>query len=172
MAGSGLLAPTYDPAVISPAVEALTADARAEVTALLRSHGWSHRQIMGQLEALDALAASEDGLALIATRVGAVAGFISLQVHGWNRLAQIHGLAVRHDQRRRGCATRLIEAAEVFARDRGCRGIYVDTPVDNEAGRAFYVARGYSEDYRMSRYYADDLDGITYVKFFGVGGPL
>jgi hypothetical protein len=42
----------------------------------------------------------------------------------------------------------------------------VDTPVDNEGARTFYVARGYSEDYRMSRYYADDLDGITYVKFF------
>jgi hypothetical protein len=44
--------------------------------------------------------------------------------------------------------------------------VYVDTPVDNEAGRAFYVACGYAEDYRMTRYYADDLDGVTYVKFF------
>jgi ribosomal protein S18 acetylase RimI-like enzyme len=63
-------------------------------------------------------------------------------------------------------ATELLEAAEAFARDRDCRGVYVDTPVDNEAGRGFYEARGYREDYRMSRYYADDLDGVTYVKFF------
>jgi ribosomal protein S18 acetylase RimI-like enzyme len=154
------------------ALEAFTSDAGAEIAALLREHGWSHRQIMGQLDALDALAASEDGLALIATSAGAVDGFISLQVHAWNRLAQIHGLAVRHDQLRRGYATRLIEAAEAFALDRECRGIYVDTPVDNEVARAFYLARGYSEDYRMSRYYADDLDGITYVKFFGASDPL
>jgi hypothetical protein len=42
-------------------------------------------------------------------------------------------------------------------------------PVDNEAGRAFYLARGYREDYRMSRYYADEMDGATYVKFFTAG---
>jgi GNAT superfamily N-acetyltransferase len=71
---------------------------------------------------------------------------------------------------RRGYATRLLEAAETFANDHDCRGIYVDTPVDNEGGRAFYLARGYSEDYRMTRYHDDDLDGVTYVKFFGTTG--
>jgi ribosomal protein S18 acetylase RimI-like enzyme len=157
--------------VISPAVEAFTTDASTEVAALLRTHGWSHRQIIAQVAVLEALAVSEDGLALIAPMGGVVAGFISVQVHDWNRLAQIHGLGVRNDQLRRGYATRLVEAAEAFARERACRGIYVDTPVDNEGGRAFYIARGYSEDYRMSRYYADDLDGITYVKFFS-GDPL
>jgi GNAT superfamily N-acetyltransferase len=62
------------------------------------------------------------------------------------------GCACWHHQLRRGYATRLIEAAEEFALDKECRGIYVDTPVDNEVARAFYLARGYSEDYRMSRY--------------------
>ena len=165
-------ASTYDLVVVSPALEAFTSDARAEIAALLREHGWSHPQINGQLDALDALASSEDGLALIATSGGGVAGFVSLQVYAWNRLAQIHGLAVRHHRLRRGYATRLIEAAEEFALDKECRGIYVDTPVDNEVARAFYLARGYSEDYRMSRYYAGDLDGITYVKFFDAGDSL
>jgi len=158
--------------VTSPALEPFTTDASSGVIALLRSHGWSYDQVVGQVEALEALAASENGLALIASTANAVAAFISLQVHGWNRLAQIHGLAVRQDMLRRGLATRLIDAAEMFARDRDCRGIYVDTPVDNEAGRSFYAARGYSEDYRMSRYYADELDGITYVKFFRGADPL
>jgi hypothetical protein len=40
------------------------------------------------------------------------------------------------------------------------------TPVDNERGRAFYRDRGYIEDYRMSRYYAADIDGVMYVKVF------
>jgi ribosomal protein S18 acetylase RimI-like enzyme len=148
------------------ALEPFTSDAAAQIAALLREHGWSHRQIKGQLDVLDGLAASDDGMALIATSARAVDGFISLQVHAWNRLAQIHGLAVRRDQLRRGYATRLIEAVEAFALDKECRGIYVDTPVDNEVARAFYLAHGYVEDYRMSRYYADHLDGITYVKFF------
>ena len=141
-------------------------DAATAVAALLQEHGWSEAQITGQLEALAALARSEHGLSLTATADGELAGFISVQVHRWNRLAQIHGLAVRRKLFRHGYATGLLEAAEAFARDHDCRGIYVDTPVDNEAGRAFYAARGYSEDYRMTRYYADDLDGVTYVKFF------
>jgi GNAT superfamily N-acetyltransferase len=97
---------------------------------------------------------------------GRPAGFVSVQIHRWNELAQIHGLAVRRDLLRRGYASRLLGAAEGFARERGCRGIYVDTPADNKGGRAFYLARGFSEDYRMSRYYAGDVDGVTYSKFF------
>jgi hypothetical protein len=42
----------------------------------------------------------------------------------------------------------------------------VDTPVDNLLGRGFYEAIGFSQDYIMSRYYADNLDGVTYVRFF------
>jgi ribosomal protein S18 acetylase RimI-like enzyme len=147
-------------------MEPFTTEAAPAITEILREHGWSERQIEGQLEALAALAATGDGLALTAAANGATAGFISLQVHRWNNLAQIHGLAVRRHLLRQGHATALLEAAETFARERQCRGIYVDTPVDNEAGRAFYEARGYAEDYRMTRYYADDLDGVTYVKFF------
>jgi ribosomal protein S18 acetylase RimI-like enzyme len=143
-----------------------TTEAAPAITEILREHGWSERQIEGQLEALAALAATADGLALTAAADDTTAGFVSLQVHRWNNLAQIQGLAVRRDLLRQGHATALLEAAEDFARDRQCRGIYVDTPVDNEVGRAFYEARGYAEDYRMTRYYADDLDGVTYVKFF------
>jgi ribosomal protein S18 acetylase RimI-like enzyme len=147
-------------------MEPFTTEAAPAITELLREHGWPERQIEGQLEALATLVASGDGLALTAAEDGSPIGFISLQVHRWNNLGQIHGLAVRRDRLRRGHATALLEAAETFARDRGCRGIYVDTPVDNNGGRAFYEALGYSEDYRMTRYYADDLDGVTYVKFF------
>jgi ribosomal protein S18 acetylase RimI-like enzyme len=32
--------------------------------------------------------------------------------------------------------------------------------------RGFYDARGFTEAYRMPRYYADDVDGVTYAKFF------
>jgi ribosomal protein S18 acetylase RimI-like enzyme len=147
-------------------MELFTTEAAPAITEILREHSWSEHQIEGQLEALAALAATGDGLALTAAADDTTAGFISLQVHRWNNLAQIHGLAVRRRLVRQGHATALLEAAEAFARDRQCRGIYVDTPVDNKGGRAFYEARGYAEDYRMTRYYADDLDGVTYVKFF------
>jgi hypothetical protein len=31
---------------------------------------------------------------------------------------------------------------------------------------SLYARCGYVQDYVMSRYYDDDVDGVTYVKFF------
>ncbi|HEX7998541.1 MAG TPA: hypothetical protein VF528_09135 [Pyrinomonadaceae bacterium] len=39
----------------------------------------------------------------------------------------------------------------------------------NRKGRAFYEAIGYSHGYEMPRYYEDNLDGVTYQKFFSDG---
>jgi hypothetical protein len=61
---------------------------------------------------------------------------------------------------------------ERFGRVAGARGIYADTPVTNVAARAFYVAAGYVEDCVMTRCYADDLDGVTFVKFFELTDQL
>ena len=136
------------------------------IAALLRAHGWAEQYVAGQLDAVATLAASENGATLVATVDGSLAGFVSIELHSWNGLAQLQGLAVRPERLRQGVGVRLVEAAESIARERGCRGIYVDTPVNNDRGRAFYVAQGFSEDYRMSRYYSDALGGVTYVKFF------
>ena len=140
-------------------------DERA-IAALLRAHGWAEQYVTGQLDVAATLAASENGATLVAAVDGSLAGFVAIELHSWNGLAQLQALAVRPEQLRQGVGACLVEAAERIAREQGCRGIYVDTPVTNERGRAFYLARGFSEDYRMSRYYADDLDGVTYVKFF------
>jgi ribosomal-protein-alanine N-acetyltransferase len=138
---------------------------RDAIATMLRAHRWTDRYINGQLRALTALA-DDEGAAIVADLDGMVAGFASVQIHRWNGLAQVHGLAVDPQHLRHGLGSRLIDALEQFARESGCRGVYVDTPVDNERARAFYRDCGYREDYRMSRYYADDVDGVTYVKFF------
>lgn len=96
---------------------------------------------------------------------GSFRGFAAVELHEWNGLAQLQGLAVGSGYRRRGVGSALVTAAERFARNREARGIYLDTPVDNSAGRAFYDRLGYAADYVMSRYYADEVDGVTYVRF-------
>lgn len=93
-------------------------------------------------------------------------GFIFVEYHAWNRLAQIQGLAVDPAFYRQGVASALVAHAEAFARQHHARGIYVDTPTTNERGRQFYEALGYQTGYIMPRYYADTLDGVTYQKFF------
>jgi ribosomal protein S18 acetylase RimI-like enzyme len=133
---------------------------------LLADHGWEQRYITGQLTAAAGLAADPDGRVLVALTGDQVVGFATVQVHQWNRLAQLHGLAVHPARLRRGIASRLVAKAERFARTRGARGMQVDTPVTNQLARGFYRANGYVEDHVMTRYYADDLDGVTLVKFF------
>jgi ribosomal protein S18 acetylase RimI-like enzyme len=143
----------------------LPEDASA-VAGLLARHGWEERYIRGQLDALGRIERSEYGGSYVAVVDRHAAGFVSIEVHRWNRLAQIQGLAVDHARLRGGIGSALVREAERIARMERTRGIYVDTPVTNSAARAFYSANGYIEDYVMTRYYADDLDGITMVKFF------
>lgn len=95
-------------------------------------------------------------------------GFLYVQYYAWNQLCQIHGLAVDPDAQRQGIASALVARAENFAKSKNARGIYVDTPTLNTGGRKFYEAIGYQLGYIMPRYYEDQLDGVTYQKFFNV----
>lgn len=139
---------------------------RGDVARILGGLRWDEQFVAGQLHAVDRLSKEPTAAVFVQDEGGSIHGFVSVELHEWNSLAQLQGLAVDEAHRRRGTATALVAAAEKFARDAGARGIYMDTPTNNQAGRAFYESRGYSADYVMSRYYADDLDGVTYVRFF------
>lgn len=138
----------------------------AGVRRILTELGWERRYVDGQLDAVARLSGSPDGCVYVVPDGARVLGYVSAVYHAWNRLGQIHGLAVLPEARRRGVAGALVDAVEQFLRRRGARGVHLDTPVDNEPGRCFYEAAGYTADHVMTRYYADDLDGVTYLKFF------
>jgi ribosomal protein S18 acetylase RimI-like enzyme len=148
-------------------VVAFAAAHRTAVRDLLVEHGWEEPWVEGQLGGLDWLADEPvEGRAFTAIRRGEPVGYVAVRFHHWNRLAQIQGLAVRADLHRRGIASELVAEAEREARAWGARGVYVDTPVTNDAGRALYAALGYREAYVMPRYYGAGLDGVTYQRFF------
>jgi ribosomal protein S18 acetylase RimI-like enzyme len=148
-------------------VVAFSAWHRPAVRDLLIDHGWEEPWIEGQLGALDWLSEEPvEGRVFTALVHREPAGFVSVQFHHWNRLAQIHGLAVRADLHRRGIATALVAEIEQAAREWGARGTYVDTPTTNAIGRAFYESLGYRAAYVMPRYYGDGLDGVTFQRFF------
>ena len=95
-----------------------------------------------------------------------MSGFVCVEYREWNRLGQLHGLAVDPAFKRRGIASELVRRAEQFVRAEGGRGLYVDTPVTNEIARSFYEALGYQQAYVMPEYYDKGLDGVTYLKLF------
>ena len=140
---------------------------QSAIRRILERIGWEEQYIAAAERNVEAF--SNDSRlhsVFLATINSSVVGFIFARFHEWNQLAQIEGLAVDPSYHRQGVASELVKNAEAFAKARGARGIYVDTPTLNQRGRSFYEAIGYSYGYEMPRYYEDNLDGVTYQKFF------
>ena len=147
-------------------IEAYQPGDQSLIRRVLEPVGWEEHYIRAFEQAAADFAARSDSAVYVVRLADEAAGFIFVECRAWNRLAQIQGLAVAPAYQRQGAAAALVAQAEAFARAQGCRGIYVDTPVNNTGGRRFYEAVGYQLGYGMPRYYADDLDGVTYQKFF------
>ena len=139
----------------------------AAIRRILERIGWAEQYIAAaERNAVDFSQNPELYGVYMATVDGLAVGFVYVQFYEWNALAQIQGLAVDPIYQRQGIAVQLVKKAEGFAREKGARGMYVDTPTLNRKGRDFYEAIGYRYGYEMPRYYEDNLDGVTYQKFF------
>lgn len=143
---------------------------QAAIRQILERIGWAEQYIVAAEQNAEVFSQNREMYGIYIATVGdSVVGFVYVQFYEWNRLAQIQGLAVDPSYQRQGVAAKLVKNAERFGREKGVRGVYVDTPTVNRKGRAFYEAIGYSYGYEMPRYYEDNLDGVTYQKFFGDG---
>ena len=87
---------------------------------------------------------------------GKLAGFV---VAG--RMAdemEILNLAVEPSYRRRGAATKLLEAAMEFAQARGARRVFLEVRASNAGAMAFYQRHGFAEIARRPRSYAEPVE--------------
>ena len=140
---------------------------RAAIRQILERIGWAEQYVAAAERNAEDFSQNREVYGVyLATADDSAVGFVYVQFYAWNRLAQIQGLAVDPRYQRRGIAAALVKKAEQFAREKGARGIYVDTPTLNRKGRDFYEAIGYLFGYEMPRYYEENLDGVTYQKFF------
>jgi GNAT superfamily N-acetyltransferase len=64
--------------------------------------------------------------------------------------AEVNGLIVADGQRSAGAGAKLLEAAEAWARRRGCRGMNVRSNVIRERAHKFYERQGY-EHYKTQK---------------------
>jgi ribosomal protein S18 acetylase RimI-like enzyme len=140
---------------------------RPAIRIILMKIGWAEQYISSAEQNMQHLSQDKENYGVYMAVIDeAAAGFLYVQYYAWNQLCQIHGLAVDPEIQRRGIASALVTRAEEFAKSKKARGIYVDTPTLNTGGRKFYEAAGYQVGYIMPRYYEDQLDGVTYQKFF------
>ncbi len=155
---------------MKPSITDYSSTHQSAIRRILERIGWAEQYIDAAEQNAELFSQNPEMYGVYLARVeDSVVGFIYVQFYEWNRLAQIQGLAVEPSYQRQGIALKLVRNAERFARDKRARGIYVDTPTLNQKGRGFYEAIGYSFGYEMPRYYEDNLDGVTYQKFFSEG---
>jgi ribosomal protein S18 acetylase RimI-like enzyme len=140
---------------------------QASIRGILTKIGWAEQYISAMEDAADIFSKDKEnyGAYLAVSNENAV-GFLYVQYYAWNQLCHIQGLAVHPEFQRQGIASALVTRAEEFAGSKEARGIYVDTPTTNSGGRKFYEAIGYQFGYIMPHYYEDEMDGVTYQKFF------
>jgi len=70
--------------------------------------------------------------------------------------AEVNGLIVADGQRSAGAGAKLLEAAEAWARRRGCRGMNVRSNVIRERAHKFYERQGY-EHYKSQKAFRKPL---------------
>src|SRR5205814_2104905 len=80
-----------------------------------------------------------------------LAGFLEVALRSWlegcsgSPVGFVEALYVAPEERGRGVGQALLEAAEAWAGERGCRVIAADARSDNEHGRALHRRLGYEE---------------------------
>ena len=141
-------------------------DDQISLKKLIRNIGWNDAQAIGQIQSIQLFLQDSNSIVFFARDSNEIAAFITCQFYIWNRLGQIHGLAVDPGYRRQSLASHLVKRVEQFLQQKGARGVYVDTPLNNDGGRRFYERIGYKAGYIMPEYYDAGQDGVTYQKFF------
>jgi ribosomal protein S18 acetylase RimI-like enzyme len=80
---------------------------------------------------------------VIENRKKPITGFINVFVQGSELIVDM--LAIDKKLQGKGCGTALLEAAEQFGQDQGCRSVSLYVDVKNKKARRFYARRGYKK---------------------------
>ena len=97
---------------------------------------------------------------------GKVAGFILLELRGWNRaIGEIWWIAVQLNLWRKGIGTQLLKKTEQYARECGVVKMLVETNVGNTISTPFYVKNSYQLEGTLSNHYEKGEDILVLGKF-------
>lgn len=98
---------------------------------------------------IEQLAGSEADCVYVAENEGQIIAVISVHVlplfHAAGNMGRITSLVVNASQQRSGVGRKLIEAAEAFAREKGCIKMEVTSGNHREGAHAFYEKAGYEQ---------------------------
>jgi ribosomal-protein-alanine N-acetyltransferase len=98
---------------------------------------------------------------LVATEADEIRGFIVAQS---GDIGHVITIDVSPKLRRSGVGSLLLAAAEEQLAANGCRGVGLETAVDNVGALSFYKRHGYSIIRTWPRYYANGVDALVLKK--------
>jgi ribosomal-protein-alanine N-acetyltransferase len=106
----------------------------------------------------------------VAESRGTIAGFVIASVNPDRRMQRRTGhiitIDVLPDFRRQDVGGRLLQEAERFLRTSSCRGVLLETAVDNDSALRFYKKHGYSVLQTLPGYYLGKIDALLLGKAF------
>ena len=99
----------------------------------------------------------------IAVEGETIVGFL-IAHRGLGKAGYIVTIDVIESRRRGGVGSRLMDAAEAWARQQGLESVSLETAEDNLAAQKFYAARGYSQVEKREDYYGPGQAAWRMVK--------
>jgi aminoglycoside 6'-N-acetyltransferase I len=122
----------------------------------LRQALWPHHEASVLLDEMSRFCAEPQRFGQFIADDGAPLGFIEIArrsdyVNGTRSspVAFLEGIYVAPFARKRGVAKVLVQAAEVWARERGCVEFASDAAIDNQISHAMHRALGFAETQRV-----------------------
>jgi ribosomal-protein-alanine N-acetyltransferase len=116
--------------------------------------------------AMRRFAVAKKARVVIAELDDTLAGFCIVHIeqaqHG--RAAYVVTLDVAPEQRRKGIARSLMLQAEILSADAGCTMMALHVFTRNTEAVKFYEGAGFVRSHRVSGFYGDGLDALTYHK--------
>jgi aminoglycoside 6'-N-acetyltransferase I len=117
---------------------------------------WDDCPAEQQVREMEEILVSDTEEVFVAERSGGgLCGFVEAAIRSWaigceaRPVGYVEGWYVDADTRRRGVGRALVEAAEEWARSRGCRQMASDAQIGNEISHQAHGAIGYEEVARL-----------------------
>ena len=107
---------------------------------------------------IDGVLADPAQHAFLIEEEGRVLGFVEVRLRPFaegcesSPVGYIEGIRIDPDARRRGLASRLLRAAEDWARSQGCTEMASDARIDNIPSHLLHLAAGFQEVERVIQY--------------------
>ena len=128
----------------------------ASIVAGLAIRMWPENTMEGLTAEFEEIIAGEDGAVLLMTAGRTPIGFAQCQlrydyVEGTETspVGYLEGIYIADDYRRQGCARKLLEKCQVWAKEQGCTEFASDCEITNEASYRFHLKMGFAEANRI-----------------------